>query len=157
LDRISDDWEDHHHMNSASPDTTIPGPQQAGVYGPISPSNGRLNGGTGDIPDEELVADTAGSLSVVMSNLSLWSQDWASTGIQYGKPYYLQPDPLTHTPPSGFYLWFTPAFSGNPNNLGTPYHVTSLNDIKINHPDYPANPNMQLVTYWTQMYNANPQ
>lgn len=144
-------------MNSASPDTTIPGPQQAGVYGPISPSNGRLNGGTGDIPDEELVADTAGSLSVVMSNLSLWSQDWASTGIQYGKPYYLQPDPLTHTPPSGFYLWFTPAFSGNPNNLGTPYHVTSLNDIKINHPDYPANPNMQLVTYWTQMYNANPQ
>ena len=154
MDPISDDWENHHHMNSASPDTSAPAPGSVGAYGTAG-ANGLLPGG--DSPDEELVADTSGDVSEVFAHLANYSQDWAIGGVQYGKPYYLQPDPLTKAAPNGFYLWFTPAMGGNAGNLGTSYHVKSLDDIKTQHPDFGSYPNMQVITSWTQMYNATPQ
>ena len=154
LDSISDDWEYHHHMNYNSPDTTAPSPGMAGAYG-TADATGKLPGG--DVPDEELVADTSGPISEVLNNLKDYNLDWAIGGLQNGKPYYLQPDPITKAAPSGFYLWFTPVTGGQPTNYGTPYHVTSLSDITSNHPDLPKFPKMQVVTSWTQMYNASPQ
>lgn len=154
LDNIVDDWEDHHHMNSSSPDTSAIKQGSAGAYGMIN-NNGQIQGG--DIPDEEIVADTSGDVSEVFANLANYSQDWADGGVQHGKPYYLQPDPVTKAAPNGFYLWFTPAVGGDSSKLGSPYHVKSLDDIRTQHPDFATSPKMQIVTSWTQMDNPNPQ
>ena len=117
-------------------------------------NNGQITGG--DIPDEELVADTSGDVSEVFANLAKYNQDWADGGVQHGKPYYLQPDPITNTAPNGFYLWFTPAIGGDASILGPPYHVKSLDDIRTQHPDFAKYPKMQIISSWAQLFNANP-
>lgn len=64
-DHVNDVWESTHFLDNTKADTT-----------------GAYRGG-GEPGDDELLADVA-ALPTVMSNISMWSQDWSCTGIQYG-------------------------------------------------------------------------
>ena len=133
---VIDSWEDTHHMNSHSPDTT-------GAFGPVNPSTGHIIKPDGtddmDVPDNEVLACIP-SLGAVLSNYSLWNKDWADTGIQQGVCRFLQPNPSTGVI-DGFYWLFRPNAnhlpSGNPgvraNSKGN-YYITSLQDLQSIYP-----------------------
>ena len=135
-DMVIDSWEDTHHMNSHSPDTT-------GAFGPVNPSTGHIIKPDGtddmDVPDNEVLACIP-SLGAVLSNYSLWNKDWADTGIQQGVCRFLQPNPSTGVI-DGFYWLFRPNAnhlpSGNPgvraNSKGN-YYITSLQDLQSIYP-----------------------
>ena len=115
-DLLNDTWEQNHHMDSTTSDTTK-------AYG--STVNGRLPGG--DIPDNEVVADIQ-ALGPLFVSKNLWRQDWADGGIQHGQP------PLATSPGSNspdLYLWFYPVASLAPNpdgswSMGSAYKVWAL-------------------------------
>ena len=126
-DEVVDAWENKHHMDSTTSDTTR-------AYGLTS--NGRLPGG--DVPDNEVIADIP-ALAELYNNISLSKQDWAGGGtladgttpavggLQWGTPSSF-PD---------IYLIFHPVASTAPNtttgqwSYGTPYATSLVSDIKI--------------------------
>lgn len=118
-DIVADNWEASHHLNAGASDTT----------------HAYAGSGVNDASDGdgEFVADVQ-ALSVLFTNLSYWTMDWADGGIQHGAYASL---PFFSTTPVGgspvFSLTFTPASanaSGAWTITGNSIQVKSVSDIQ---------------------------